>query len=118
MHTIVSLLSWLAVVFLLVATVLMAMQKQTGLKMLQHKPEMLPQAMLVRYASAALLALVASFLGAPKLLFAMLLMIAVTGFGDAYIYRRAGHPHWMHLGIGGAALIGALFSLFSLGGAA
>ncbi len=118
MGAIVSILSWLAVLFLLAATVLLAMQKQSGLKMLQHKAEMLPQAMLVRYASAALLALVASFLGAPKVVFAMLLMISVVGFGDAYIYRRAGHPHWMHLGVGGAALIGALFALFSIGGAA
>ncbi len=118
MHALISLISWIAVGFLAVATVLLAMQKQTGLKMIQHKPEMLPQAMLVRYAGATLLAVVAAFFGAPKVLFGLLLMISLVGFGDAYIYRRAGHPHWMHLGIGGAALIGAIFSLFSIGGAA
>lgn len=118
MHTLVSLISWITVLFLIFVTVMLARQKQTGLKLIQHRAEMLPQAMLVRYASAAILAVIASFIGAPKMLFAMLLMIAVIGFGDAYIYRRAGYPHWMHLGLGGAALIGAFFALFSIGGTA
>ncbi len=111
-----SLISWIAVIFLIIVSVLLLMQKQSGLKLIQHRVEMLPQAMLVRYLALALLALIASWIGAPRVQFAMLLAMAVIGLGDAYIYRRAGHPFWMHVAIGGGAFIGAFFALLNFGG--
>ncbi len=118
METLMTIIGWATALFLGLVTVLLLMRKESGLKLIQQRSEMLPQAMLVRYLAAALLALVAAMLGAPRVLFAMMLMIAVVGFGDAYIYRRQGHPFWMHVGLGIGATIGALIALFNFGGAA
>ena len=109
-----SFLGWAVALLMVAITVLLAMNKQTGLRMIQHRVEMLPQAMLVRYAGMTVLALIVAWIGAPRVLFGLLLAIAVIGFGDAFIYRRAGHPFWAHLVIGGAAGIGALLSLFAI----
>lgn len=114
MSGLVTLIGWIAALALIAVTLLLAFNKQSGLKMIQHRAELLPQAMLVRYAALALLALIGSLMGWPRLLFAMLLAFAVIGFGDAFVYRRAGHPFWLHLVVGGAAAIGALLSLFSM----
>ncbi|MEO1733224.1 MAG: hypothetical protein AAFR45_06300 [Pseudomonadota bacterium] len=112
--TLTTLIGWLVAVFMIIVTVLLAMNKESGLKYLQHRAEMLPQAMLVRYGGMSLLALLAAWFNAPRILFAMLLAFAVIGLGDAFIYRRAGHPFWMHLGVGALAAIGALIALFSI----
>lgn len=107
-------LTWALVVVMAGITVLLALNKQSGLALIQHRPEMLPQAMLVRYAGLTLLALLAAWVGAPRVLFGVLIGISVIGFGDAFIYRRADHPFWLHLIIGGAALLGALLSLIAM----
>lgn len=112
--SLLSIIGWVVSLLLVAVTVLLALNKTSGLKMVQHRQELLPQAMLVRYAGLAVLALIASWIGAPRLLFAMLLAFTVIGLGDAYIYRRAGYPFWLHLVIGGAAGLGALLSLFSM----
>lgn len=118
MHGILVILGWVAVLFLALVAVLLLLKRETGLRLIQHRAELLPQAMLVRYVAAAVLALVAVWIGAPRLLFAVMLMIAIVGFGDAYVYRRAGHPFWMHLGVGGGAALGALIAVFNFGGSA
>lgn len=110
----VNLLSWLVAALLIVVTVMLAMNKQSGLKMIQHRPEMLPQALLIRYGALTLLALISSWVGAPTMSFAFLLAIAVISLGDAFIYRRRGYPFQIHLIIGGVAAVGALLSLFAL----
>ncbi len=112
--SLVTLVSWATALLLVVITVMLAMNKQSGLKMIQHRVEMLPQALLVRYAGLSVLALIASLLSAPTVAFSMLLAMAVIGFGDAYIYRRAGHPFWLHVAVGGLALFGALLSLIAM----
>ena len=112
--SLLSVIAWVAGLLLALAVVLMAMNKQSGLKILQHRPDMLAQAMLVRYVALAVLALFGAWFGAPRLLFAMLLTLALVGFGDAFVYRRAGHPHWLHLAVGGAAAVGALLALFAI----
>lgn len=114
MSMIVTIIGWAAAAFMLLVTVLLALNKQSGLRLVQHRVDMLPQALLVRYASLSVLALLALWLNAPRILFAMLLSFAVIGLGDAFIYRRAGHPFWLHLFVGGAAAIGALFALLSI----
>ncbi|MBJ6373255.1 hypothetical protein [Sedimentitalea arenosa] len=114
LSTVTTIIGWAAVIFMLAVTVLLAMNKQTGLKLIQHRPEMLPQALLVRYAGLTLLALLAVLINAPTILFAMLLSFAVIGLGDAFIYRRAGHPFWLHLFGGGAAFIGAIIAFFAI----
>lgn len=118
LHGVLVILGWVVALFLALVAVLLLLKKETGLKLIQHRAELLPQAMLVRYAAAAVLALVAVWLDAPRVLFAVMLMIAIVGFGDAYVYRRAGHPFWMHLGVGIGALIGVLIALFNFGGSA
>ena len=106
--------AWAIALLMIAVTVLLAMNKQTGLRMIQHRVDLLPQAMLVRYAGITVLALIAAWIGAPRVLFGLLMAIAVIGFGDTFIYRRAGYPFWLHLIIGGAAAIGALLSLFAM----
>lgn len=110
----IGFLGWAATLALIGVTLLLALNRQSGLRLLQHRVDMLPQAMLVRYAGLAVLALVASWLNAPRILFAMLLAMAVIGLGDAFIYRQAGHPFWLHLAVGVAALIAAFLSLFAM----
>ncbi len=112
--TVVTVVGWVAVAFMAVVTILLAMGKQRGLKLIQHDTAYLPQALLVRYASLTLLALLAAWINAPRLLFGLLLSFAVIGFGDAFVYSRAGKPYWIHLISGGGAAIGALLSLFAM----
>lgn len=107
LHTLVSLAGWLAAILMIAVVGLLAFNRQSGLTLLQHRAEMLPQAMLVRYLGLALLALIAGWLGASVVLLTVLLCFAVIGLGDAYIYRRAGHPFLLHLAAGAAALLGA-----------
>lgn len=107
-------IGWAVAIFMIVVTVLLAMNKGTGLKLIQHRADMLPQALLVRYAGMAFLAVLAALLNAPTLLFAMLLSFAVIGMGDAFIYRRAGHPFWLHLAGGGVATLGAIVAFFAI----
>lgn len=114
MALVIDIIGWGVALFMLAATALLALNKQSGLTMIQHQHQLLPQAMLVRYLGLAALALLAAWLDAPRLLLAMLLSFAVIGFGDAFIYRRAGLPHWMHLLGGGAAAIGAAMVALSL----
>lgn len=114
LDTVVNFLSWAVALLLIVVTVMLAMNKQTGLKMIQHRADMLPQALLVRYGGLTLLALISSWVGAPTMTFAFLLAIAVISFGDVFIYRRAGHPFLIHLIIGSVAGLGALLSLFAM----
>ena len=110
----ISLIGWIATAALVAVSLLLAFNRQTGLRLLQHRVDMLPQAMLVRYAGLAVLALVASWINAPRVLFGMLLAMAVIGLGDAFIYRRAGHPFWLHLAVGVAAAFAALLSLLAM----
>lgn len=110
----VNFVGWLLALGLIGITVMLAMNKQSGLKLIQHRVELLPQAMLVRYAGLTVLALVASWIGAPRVVFSLLLAIAVISLGDTFIYRRAGHPFWLHLAIGGVAAFGAFLSLFAM----
>lgn len=114
MATLVNWLGWLLALAMICVTLLLAFNRQSGLRLIQHRVEMLPRAMLVRYAGLTVLALIASWIGAPRVLFGLLAAIAVIGLGDTYIYRRAGHPFWLHLAIGGAAAIGAFLSLFTM----
>ncbi|MBU3030264.1 hypothetical protein [Paracoccus marinaquae] len=114
MQTLLTWIGWIVALLLLATTLLLAFNKESGLKLIQHRVEMLPQAMLVRYAGLAVLALIASWFGAPRVLFGLLTAIAVIGLGDAFIYRRAGHPFWLHLVVGGAAAIAAFLSLFAM----
>ncbi|AUH35033.1 hypothetical protein [Paracoccus tegillarcae] len=110
----INFLSWAVALLLIAVTVLLAMNKQSGLKMIQHRAEMLPQALLIRYGALTLLALISSWMGSTRLTFAFLLSIAVISLGDVFIYRRAGHPFQIHLIIGGVAGLGALLSLFAM----
>lgn len=110
----VNFLSWAVALLLIAITIMLAMNKQSGLKMIQHRPEMLPQALLIRYGALTLLALISSWIGLPTMTFAFLLAIAIISLGDTFIYRRAGHPFLIHLIIGGVAGLGALLSLFAI----
>lgn len=110
----INIVGWILALGLIGITVMLALNKQSGLKLIQHRIELLPQAMLVRYVGLAVLALVASWIGAPRVLFGLLLAIAVISLGDTFIYRRAGHPFWLHLAIGGVAAFGAFLSLFAM----
>ncbi len=112
--TLLTIVTWAFVAFVAVALFLLARNSTRGLTLLQHRVDMLPQAMLVRYGGLGVLALVAALFNAPRLLFAMLLAFAVIGLGDAWFYHRAGHPFWLHLAIGALAGIGALLAVFSL----
>jgi len=114
LDTALAIFAWGAVAFVGLALGLMAANKERGLTLIQHRADMLPQAMLVRYAGLGALALVAAVFGAPRLLFAMLLAFAVIGLGDALVYRHAGHPFWMHLAVGALAGIGAVIAAVSI----
>lgn len=103
----------LAAVALAVAMVLLATNRQSGLRMIGHRVEMLPQAMLVRYGGLLLLAAIGAWLNLRDFLLAVLVIGAVIGFGDAFIYRRAGWPFRLHLIVGGVAAIGALLAFFA-----
>lgn len=112
--TLLTYIGWSVAIFMIAVTVLLALNKQSGLKLIQHRADMLPQAILVRYAGMSLLALLAVWFSAPSILFAMLLSFAVIGLGDTFIYRRAGHPFWLHLGAGAAAAIAAVIALLAI----
>ncbi|HBS49674.1 MAG TPA: hypothetical protein DEA05_06115 [Rhodobacteraceae bacterium] len=114
LETPTTVFGWAVAIFLIAVTALLAMNKSTGLKLVQHRVEMLPQALLVRYAGMSVLALIAVWLNAPRFLAAILLSFAVIGLGDAFIYRRAGHPFWLHLAAGAAAAIAAVVTLFAI----
>ncbi len=103
----------LAAVALAVVTVLLATNRQSGLRLIGHRVEMLPQAMLVRYGGLMLLAAVGAWLNLRDFLLAVLIVCAVIGFGDAFIYRRAGWPFRLHLIVGGLATLGALLAFFA-----
>ena len=113
LQTIATLLSWAVALYLIAVTALLAFRKQTGLTLIQHRTDMLPQVLLVRYAGLGLLARLAAWLNAPRLLFGMLLAFSVISLGDAFVYRRANHPFWLHLGAGVVAGVGAVLALFS-----
>ena len=110
----ISILSWAFALFMVLVTVLLALNRQTGLRLVQHRPDMLIQVLLVRYLSLSSLAIIAAWLNAPLMLSVILLSFAVVGLGDAFIYRRAGHPFWLHLASGVIAAIGALVALFAI----
>lgn len=114
LDSIVTIFGWAAAIFMIAVTALLAMNKQSGLKLIQHRTEMLPQALLVRYVGMTTLALLAAWLNAPTVLFTILLSFAVIGLGDAYIYRRAGHPFWLHLFAGAVAAVAAVITLFAI----
>ncbi len=114
MSSLITIIGWAAAIFMGLVTLLLALNKRSGLSLIQHRVEMLPQALLVRYGGLTVLALIAAWLNAPRMLFAMLLSFALIGFGDAYIYRRAGHPFWLHLAGGVLAAIGAILALFAI----
>ena len=104
---------WAVAAFLVIVTVLLATNRTTGLKLIQHRPDMLPQAMLVRYVGLSILALIAIVLDAPRMLFAMMLSFAVISLGDLYIYKRANHPFWLHAIAAAVSGVGALLALLS-----
>ena len=114
LSTLLTIVAWAAVAFVALASLLLARNSERGLTLLQHRVDMLPQAMLVRYGGLGVLALVAALFNAPRLLFAMLLAFAVIGLGDAWVYHRAGHAYWMHLAAGLLAGLGALLAVFSI----
>ncbi|MDB6176117.1 hypothetical protein PAF17_01180 [Paracoccus sp. Z330] len=113
LHDLVQIVGWLVAICLGVVTLLLAFNRQTGLRLIQHRVEMLPQAMLVRYGALTLLAVIGSWLGTPVFLFAVLIAFSAIGFGDAFIYRRADLPFRLHLVVGGVALFGALLALIA-----
>ncbi|MEM9127844.1 MAG: hypothetical protein AAGB28_18790 [Pseudomonadota bacterium] len=112
--TLTTLFGWAAAIGLIYVTFLLARNSDAGLKYIQHRADMLPQAMLVRYGGMSLLAVLAVWFNAPRMLFAILLSFAVIGLGDAFIYRRAGHPFWMHLAVGIVTGLGAVIALISI----
>ena len=114
MGTLLTIIGWAVAIGLIALTAMLAMNKQSGLKLLQHRTDMLPQVLLVRYGGMALLSVLAAWFNAPRILFAMLLAYAVIGLGDAFIYHRAGHPFRLHLAVGVLAGLGALIALFSI----
>jgi len=114
LSTLLTIVAWAAVAFVALAALLLARNSERGLTLLQHRVDMLPQAMLVRYAGLGSLALLAALFNAPRLLFAMLVAFAVIGLGDAYVYRAAGHPFWMHAAVGGLAAVGAVVALYAM----
>ncbi|MCV6584931.1 MAG: hypothetical protein OIF47_05310 [Marinibacterium sp.] len=114
MGMLLSIIGWAVAISLVVITAMLALNKSSGLKLIQHRTDMLPQVLLVRYGGMAVLSLLAAWFNAPRVLFSMLLAFAVIGLGDAFIYRRAGHPFWLHLVVGGLAGLGALLALFSI----
>ena len=112
--SLVQIIGWIAALAMALVALLLAFNRQTGLSLIQHDMRLLPQAMLVRYAVLALLAALGAWFKVPLFLFAILLAFALIGFGDAFIYRRAGEPHWFHLCVGGVSLIGALLALITM----
>jgi hypothetical protein len=104
---------WSVAIFLVIVTFLLATNRASGLKLVQHQVEFLPQAMLVRYIGLSTLALIAVVLNAPRMFFAMMLSFAVISLGDLYIYRRAGQPFWMHAIAACISGVGAVLALFS-----
>ncbi len=116
------LLEWLRIALWIIAAgfavivVMMIMNSRSAMKYIGHRVEMLPQAMLVRYGGMALLAVCAAWLGRPALLASTLLVFAVIGLGDAFIYYRARLPFKIHLVSGGVALALAILTQFTSAG--
>lgn len=103
----------IAAAALAVVTVLLATNRQSGLRLIGHSVEMLPQAMLVRYGGLTLMALVGVWLNLPGFLLAVMIVCAVIGFGDAFVYRREAYAFRLHLIAGGLATVGALLARFA-----
>jgi len=99
---------WLAVDF--------ARDAEGAMRRATHRPEMLPQVMVGRYAAFTALAFGAAVYGDPwPILFLFLVFSAISAY-DAALYARAGHaflPHaaaaaacWIVIGLAAAALAG------------
>lgn len=74
-----------------------------------HRPELLPNVMVNRYATFALFALAAALSGNMNIIAFVFAILAVPGLGDTLIYARAGHPYAKHLAAGlGALLVSGL----------
>ena len=114
-HDIARIIMALAAVALLAVTLMLALGWQSGLRVIGHRIESLPQAMLVRYGALTLLAALSAWLNLTDFLFAVLIVLAVIGLGDALIYRRQRYPFWLHVTVAAIATFGALLALFAKG---
>ncbi len=103
----------IAALALAVVTVLLATNRQSGLRLIGHSTEMLPQAMLVRYGGMALMALIGVWLNLPGFLLAVMIVCAVIAYGDAFVYRREVYAFRLHLIVAGLASAGALLAYFA-----
>lgn len=114
-HDIARIIMAAAAIGLLAITLLLALGWQSGLRMIGHRVEALPQIMLVRYGALTLLAALGVWLNLADFLFAVLIVLAVIGLGDALVYRRMRYPFWLHMTVATIATIGALLALFAKG---
>ena len=89
-ETLTTIIGWAVALGMIAVTVMLTRNKAGGLNTTSIEPNMMPQVLLVRYASFTLLILLAAWFNAPWLLFAVLLTFALVGLGDDWIYRRAG----------------------------
>jgi hypothetical protein len=100
---------WLAVDF--------ARDPEAGMRRATHRPEMLPQVMVGRYAAFTALAIGAVLYGDLVVIAALFAVFAALSAYDAALYARAGHPFAPHaaaavgccivIGLAAAARLGA-----------
>ncbi|QYK39885.1 MAG: hypothetical protein KF887_10410 [Paracoccaceae bacterium] len=77
--------------------VLFALNPEKGMKAASHWPAQLPLVMSDRYIGTAFLLLGVLLWGDWWLLAWFLAVVGIAGFGDVFIYLRAGRPHGPHL---------------------
>lgn len=111
----VALVGWSAVLVTGGIMLLVAADPRRGLAVLTHRVELLPQVMVVRYASQVLLAFLALWMGDPDFLLALMLAFTVMSLGDTFLYASAGHRFGPHLLAGIGSLAGLLILLIAKG---
>ena len=93
---------------------LFAVNPAAGFRQTTHRAEQLPYVMSDRYAALTLIALGLVFFGSLPMVAVFFIACAIMGFGDAWIYARAGHSHIKHTGAGIAATVALVITLIAI----
>ena len=83
-----------------------------GMAQATHRPEQLPLVMIDRYVAVAVIQIGLVLFGNLQMAAMFCVAGMIMGFGDGYIYARAGHPHIKHTLSGVLALVGLVLTLY------
>jgi hypothetical protein len=83
-----------------------------GMAEATHRPEQLPLVMIDRYVAVAVIQIGLVLFGSLEMVAVFCIAGMIMGFGDGFIYQRAGHPHMKHTVSGVLALVGFVLTVY------